>query len=512
MSFRRPSRRRARVLATTLVALAAMATSLLLSAGPAAAAEAVPAPVRPHGEHVVRVTAHSITVALPRLAHATHYRLYAATTRNDVTVARIRHAHASAVATAPRLTIRGLRYTTAPYWYRVKAWNAKHYRWGLTVRSVALRPGPPTTVRVTATRRGTWLTWHGTATGFTVAQATDRAMRTGRRTYTLRGTTTQFTPYGTTPGRTYWFRVRRTNHDTASPWSTPVRARVRAHLQPVRLMTYNVLTSAADGQRTTGERIAPWSKRRAGVAALIRGATPDVVCLQEAGGWVGSPQGYGGTRQADDLAHLLGSYTLARTETPPTEHHYFRTGSYLLYRTSVYRAVGTGGHWFLGDNRVAAYQVLQRRSTGATVLAVSVHLNFGNGRAADDVRAAETRSLLSQAGRLAAAKGVPVVYAGDFNSVLNRNHVYDGAGDVMRAHRVADAQSVAQSRPNERFNSANLYLRTPPEVGQSIDYVFAPAGVAVRSREVVLRLSRGRFRGVIPSDHNPVLVRAAFPY
>jgi hypothetical protein len=65
---------------------------------------------------------------------------------------------------------------------------------------------------------------------------------------------------------------------------------------------------------------------------------------------------------------------------------------------------------------------------------------------------------------------------------------------------------------NQRYNSANLYLRTPPAAGQSIDHIYAPAGVAVRSWQVVLTLVNGRFVGVIPSDHNPVVSDLIFPY
>jgi endonuclease/exonuclease/phosphatase family metal-dependent hydrolase len=105
-----------------------------------------------------------------------------------------------------------------------------------------------------------------------------------------------------------------------------------------------------------------------------------------------------------------------------------------------------------------------------------------------------------------------VVYAGDFNSDVNKHHAFDGPGLAMRAARVADAEKVAQTLVNWRYNSANLYLRRPPAVDQSIDYVYAGPGVGVASREVVLSLAQGRFVGVIPSDHNPVLARLYVAY
>lgn len=501
----------------------ALAAGLALCAGlslaavlgtPSAGARAA-APARPAGERVSAVSHSAITVTLPKVARATRYRLYVATSRGDLAVARLGRAHHSPSSRVPRLTVRSLPYTTARYWIRVRAMHGSRSAYGGMLRSVVLRPATPTGLAVTSSAAGTWLRWRA-AVGYRrteVAQATNAAMTAARRVYAITGTTGRFTPPGVVAGRRHWWQVRVITGATASAWSAPTSAVVRSRLQPVRVMTYNVLTSNADGTASTGgATIAPWAQRRSGVLSLIRRAAPDILCVQEGGGWVGTPQGYGGRRQVDDLVTTLGSYTLARTETPPSEHHYQRFGNYVLFRSAVYRAVGAGGSWSLGEGRTAAYQLLQHRGSGARVLAVSVHLVYGNGRTADDQRAAEARRLLAQAGAMARATGTPVVYAGDFNSVRNRNHVYDGPGEVMSAAGVLDARNVAQSLPNLAYNSANLYLRTPPRVSQSIDYVFAPPGVAVSTRAVVLDLVGGRFPGVIPSDHNPLLVIAAVPY
>jgi hypothetical protein len=45
-----------------------------------------------------------------------------------------------------------------------------------------------------------------------------------------------------------------------------------------------------------------------------------------------------------------------------------------------------------------------------------------------------------------------------------------------------------------------------------VDHVYAPPGVAVRRWQMVLDLTRGRFVGVIPSDHNPVAADVVLPY
>jgi endonuclease/exonuclease/phosphatase family metal-dependent hydrolase len=116
--------------------------------------------------------------------------------------------------------------------------------------------------------------------------------------------------------------------------------------------------------------------------------------------------------------------------------------------------------------------------------------------------------MLRQARAYAQAHGnLPVVYAGDFNSNTSATHVFDGPGRAMRTARVLDARDAAVHLYNASYNSANQYLRTPPHTGDSVDYVFAAPGVGVLSRAVVLKLSGGRFPGVIPSDHNPVQAR-----
>jgi endonuclease/exonuclease/phosphatase family metal-dependent hydrolase len=112
---------------------------------------------------------------------------------------------------------------------------------------------------------------------------------------------------------------------------------------------------------------------------------------------------------------------------------------------------------------------------------------------------------------VAARRGVPVVYVGDFNSDQYR-HSVNAPVDVMRRAHVADAFSVAQSRKFGRFNTANNYKRRPPHNRAHIDYVFAPQGVAVHSWRIELRLRHGKFVGTIPSDHNPVVCTLGVPY
>jgi endonuclease/exonuclease/phosphatase family metal-dependent hydrolase len=294
---------------------------------------------------------------------------------------------------------------------------------------------------------------------------------------------------------------------TSSASSTASSSRV---LQPVRVMTYNILELSADGRHEGSGTVAPWSQRKAGAVRLIKAANPDVVAVQEGSDWVGRPRGH---RQVDSLrAALGGAYALAHTEVSPNRPHYFRTGVYILYKKAEYRAYGHSWHWGLGNQRWAAYQLLKNRQTGAKFLFVSTHLLVGDGAANDQRRESETKVLISKAGAFARKHHVPVIYGGDFNSDHNRRHAFNGPAIAMHAANMTDTFNAAPTRSLGRYNSANEYDRRPPKFGDHIDYVFASPGVVVRSWRLVMDLSHGHLVGVIPSDHNPVVTNLAYPY
>jgi endonuclease/exonuclease/phosphatase family metal-dependent hydrolase len=482
----------------TCAALAAVA------ACPTIAAASTPTPAAPTGARLTSATSTSLTVTARSAAHATGYRLFASTRRSDVYVANIAHAKASSVYRTPRMTIGGLRYTTATYYYRVEALNGSRRRFDATIHAGGLRPARPGGLQLHNGGTGTWLTWNAvSATGYAVEVATNAAMTAGRHVYAVRDLTTRFTPYGLAKGTAYWFRVRAVTHGTGSAWSSAVSGRVSTTRTSFTVMTYNLLSLTFDGTKINGTAVAPWSKRRAGVVQLIEQGSPDILCVQEAASFVS-----GRTRQVDDLVRALGGrYKLARTEVPPTEPGWMRTGLYVLYKPGSFSFV-SGAHWEIGNGRWAAYARLRSRTTGAVVLVVNPHLFGGSGRSYDARRQTETASMVKQASGYASSHGsIPVVYAGDFNSNTSRSHVFDGAGAAMRSARVLDAKDVAVHLYNASYNSANQYLRTPARAGDNIDYVFAGAGVGVLSWGIVLHLVGGRFPGVIPSDHNPVQAR-----
>ena len=491
--------------------MALLTTVLALGAGvlsPSSAQAVARTPAKPTAVRVAAIGGTSFTVTAARSAYAKKYRLSVATTRAALAVARIRTARSTATATSPRLTVKGLPYTTAPYYYRVQAINGTKLRYS-DIGTTYLRPATPTGLRAVGdARHGLALVWGGRAAPrYVVTQATDAALTANVRTYSILSQARTFTPYDLTRGTRYYFRVRAYSGTVASAPSAVVSAVAPASGHNVRVMTYNLMHSSRDGEKVGTETVAPWSQRRQGVVALVRKANPDVLGLQEANDWVGAVKG---PRMVDDLRDRLGTYSLASTEVTPGQRGWFRTARYLLYRTSTYRAVGAGGNWTLDTGRFAAYQVLQHRTTGARFLAVSVHLEAGSGRAVDLRRQAQTERLLSLVKSFQSHTNVPVIYVGDFNS--HERNVVDGPGVAFRAAGHVDADEVAQTLGNRRYNSANRYLRTAPASGLHIDHVYVPPGVAVRGWQVVLNLTGGRFVGPIPSDHNPVAADVVLPY
>lgn len=495
------------------VALSVAGLAALGSITLAPAAEAS-APDTPHVAGIVSATHSAFTVAVRPTARARGFVLYASTVHANLFGDKVKKAYRSRLTASRHVTVRGLPYTAKAYYYRVEAFNGPSHRWEPpSWHSIGLRPARPTSLQIHAGSDGTYLSWHsGAVTGFQIERATDSTMTAGRQIVTVRRqATTRYSPYGLTKGQSYYFRVRALTQHTPSSWTAPVTARAQVAQQPMTVMTYNVLENNLAGTSEGGQTIPLWPARQPAAVALIRKAAPDVIAVEEAAAWVGMPEGLGGTRQIDALEQALGDYSLAETETPPTQHHYRRLGDYILYKTADWRAIGAGGHWFIGDNHWGVYQELQNRSTGARVIVVCTHTIPTRGVTADDTRLQETQTLIDQAQSLAKSAGVPLVYAGDFNSEPVSHHP-DGPGVAMAAAQMTDAHDVAAHLVNDKYNSHNQYLRTPPKAHSMVDRIFVPNGVGVESHAVVLTLSHGKFVGVMPSDHNPVTVRLWYPY
>jgi endonuclease/exonuclease/phosphatase family metal-dependent hydrolase len=324
--------------------------------------------------------------------------------------------------------------------------------------------------------------------------------------YSGRGLGKQFTPSGLNVGTTYNFRVRNMNVGTPSVWSSTVQAPATSRMQDLRIGQFNV---HKEGSSLNG--VPPWKDRRQAVAESVRDGGASVLGIEEAAGFV---DGKCSDRQVDDLAKLLGNnWVVAHTDPIPCkEPDWQRTGVYIMYDSNKYRAVGAAGHWKLSEKISkpwwAAYQELENKATGARFLMVSTHLVVGNKSSLDKERQAETKNMLAHVATL--NLGLPVVYAGDFNSHDGRS--YDGPGIAMRDANVADAWYVAQHRVRANYNSANNYQRRPPHTGDSLDHILGSPGVVLLNWKLVMKLKSGAYVGVIPSDHNQLVSDISYPY
>ena len=524
-----PSRRSPRRALQTTFALVAGA-ALFAGLAPAAAAS-TRTPAKATHVHLAAATSTTLTVATSRAARATKYRVFVSTVKSDLHYANLIHgkhtkARHYATARTPRVTVRGLRFTTAPYYYRVQTFNGRKYAYSADILSGGLKPARPTSLRVTDVG-GLSLTWSsGAVTGYDIAQATTPNLAGSRRNYTVTGSTHQFTPYGIRPNQAYYFAVRAVVNGTRSPYSSIVSNHTAARETGLKVATYNLLMTMFDGTREYNATVLPWSKRGPAAAALIKKANPDVLAVQEAGGWVNKTNpgpGNPGVRQVDSLMKYLGSgYGLAHTENDWAQmvaaHSYVRHYSYIIYKKSAVAPVGTGGSWTLDSSAAAglhysAYQELRSVTTGAKFLFTSTHLVVGYSASLDARRKSEASTLVSRTRALASSLGVKAVYGGDFNSNSStKYHPVDGPGVVMRAAGNVDSRLVAQSHTNN-YNSMNFLARTPePYPFDVIDYVFASPGVSVTSWSMAMNLSKGKLVGVIPSDHNPVVSNLVLRY
>jgi endonuclease/exonuclease/phosphatase family metal-dependent hydrolase len=503
------------------VLLAPLALASCLAATNAASAT-TPRLGKPAGIRVAATTPSSFTVTVRPAARAKRYFVLASADEDDLTDAALGRASATRVqqaASHPTITVSGLGYTAAPYFYRVETRNGSQTETS-QIHQTHLQPAVPSDLAAITTRIGSHglaLTWGGgDAARFTVEQATDSSMHTDLRRYTLDGDATQFTPYGLATGTTYYFRVRASNGTARSSYSPVVSANFTGAEQPLRVMTYNVLHMQFDGTKENGTTIAPWSQRLPKAVALIKSAKPDVISIQEADDWFShDPK----KLQIDPLASALSSdYTLFSCDGSGLRYPYrYRTGNYLLYRTAEFSRVGYGRkirmstkHTSVSTMYWACATTLQNVTSGAQFTVVATHLIHGK-----DVKdARRTREMDRMiAGAHLYQHHLPIIYAGDFNSFsAPGSPLLDTPEQHMRANFLSDALVAAQTRSNTQYASMNGYRRVPSQTGRIIDHIAADPGVATTGWSQLLNLHDGHFVGVIPSDHNPVVADLVVQY
>jgi endonuclease/exonuclease/phosphatase family metal-dependent hydrolase len=448
-----------------------------------------------------------------------------------------------AYSTRPTITLTGMRYTTAAYYYRVGRIDAARpgfIYWAADYSpGFGLRPAHPTALKIHAGTDGTYLSWTaGAATGAWIEQATDAAFTTGYHRFTVHGTSHLFTPYGLNPKYTYWFRVRSTNHATVSTASTAVTRHPVARTQALRVMSYNLLGANLDGQPDPpGGAITSWTARVTAAAYLVKAAKPDVLAVQEAYAILGaSSSQYPGQpkyhstwkipgknpctaahyadpahypyRQVDSLCDALGHGTVYRRALDGTAQHN-GYGNYLIYNAQKLSLYGHGGWVSIGYSRYAAWQAFTVKATGVKFLVASPHTSAELGATWDARRKVEVAEL----------KITRIIYAGDFNTYTGRAEAPDVTTPLMTKYHYADSIDNAQSATDTQDLSGNFYTRMPKKTPTGapgwycIDHIYLSPGIAVTHFGEALHLtSSGAFSGTIPSDHNPVYADLLLSY
>jgi endonuclease/exonuclease/phosphatase family metal-dependent hydrolase len=176
-------------------------------------------------------------------------------------------------------------------------------------------------------------------------------------------------------------------------------------------------------------------------------------------------------------------------------------------RVSVVQQPQTGQAVITPGGRAgAAWAMLEVARTGKTYLFVSAHLSTGKNSVAGK-RSKEAARLLALTAP--AAAGRPRVFAGDFNSSIQRGR--DTVGARFGAAGFADAYTTTKARSGAGYNTATGYGTKPAKGGSHIDRVMLPRGASATRWEVVVKVRGGKAVRPIPSDHAPVRVSVVLP-
>lgn len=351
------------------------------------------------------------------------------------------------------------------------------------------RPAPVGVVQaVAATTTSLTLVWPQVAgaTGYELDMASDVSLADRRRIATPEANTATVT--GLRPGVSYCFQVRAMAGRSAGLRSArtckpTIRTQPEAPVATYEVVTYNLCTIACPG----------WGSRRGPAARRILQVGADVVALQE------------NAADSKMAQRLRETYKLA-------EH---MSGKSLLFRRDRFTMV-RGGAIDLGHkpgapvNHWAVWaELADRAHAGKRVIFTSAHLVSGPDTVTiAGYRRANTERLVAGIAKVNPA-GVPVVYAGDFNS--HKHKVHDTPAEVMAASGYYDAYDLADALIRPNYNSGNQGKLEPcigTLYGDHVDHVWVdPTTTRVLRWANRAKMSGNRYAGPLPSNHNPIAVR-----
>ncbi len=380
------------------------------------------------------------------------------------------------------------------YYYRVRSHNAagtsasRAYWFDLAVSKVAGLTAKPDAKQHFVID---WTTATNAST-YDVQIATNAAMTTGLVSGTT--ATKPYTSAALKPGTTYYLRVRGLNDTTPGSFSAVSSVRLGTAGTTARVITYNLC--GQDKCLSSANKMAKWSTTRKALAgSLVRSADADIIATQESS--------YNDTKFGSQLP----GFTLAQHKSAKS----------LFFKASKYTKVKSGDITLSSSlKKYAVWADLKDISSGTRFIVVDAHLQSGKGKSKDDERTRETTTLINAVKKIN-PYGLPVIYAGDFNSNASnaKQSSYKGGYDaplrVFTAAGAVDSYNVAQSSISSIYNSANQALNPPLKSSHHVDHIFTSPDVQTLTWKVMLRLDGSKYAVPFASDHNPIVADLAVP-
>lgn len=382
-------------------------------------------------------------------------------------------------ATGSRLTLDDLGATTpgVDRFFRVDAVRKGEVRSSRTGR-FTLPPGEVAGLDVTgATTNGFKIDWADTpnARQYDVAVARDEAFTQKATAVRTLGVDSEFIGKGLSPDRQYWVKVRPVNGDQVGAYTAPVSFRTRVRESAFKVATWNVCSEKCKG----------YPSRARIMADFLTENEVDIFGLQESGGVrVGAVTNSIFSGGARGFERAVGG----------------AKARYIFFRPELFEQLD-GGSFGIGDGRDTTWASFRVKSTKRTFVYVDVHLDNGKGADANARRAREMDRMLAQM-RAINADGLPMIYAGDFNSGPHRDA--DAPGVKMRAAGLTNSELMTDDVQNGQINTGHTFSTEVLDSGAHIDHIWVTPEFQVDSWKQLVRITGGRYTTPVVSDHNAV--------
>ncbi|MFZ5831212.1 MAG: endonuclease/exonuclease/phosphatase family protein [Planctomycetota bacterium] len=267
-----------------------------------------------------------------------------------------------------------------------------------------------------------------------------------------------------------------------------MRAASRPATSTLKVMSYNVRYGSDQPPHA-------WPERRAMVSACLRSVRADVIATQEAK-----------YSQLRDLEADLPEYRWIGLGRDGGSHGEFMAVFYRprlllplefdhFWLSDTPEVIGSAT-WGNTSRRMVTWVRFRDRRTGHEFYFVNTHFDIKVPQA----REWSSRLVLERVGGFEA--GVPVILAGDFNSIAGASLAYE---ILVAPEAFVDTWSTAVRRSGEGLGTYNDFGELPRD-GKRIDWILCRGPVRVERAEIVTFAPDGQF----PSDHLPVVAELVF--